>query len=407
MNMLLNGSKYVRLFIQYSISVLIIGIVSRAFPSFNFLYYIVPVILLIYILLGWLFKLFKQLRFNLILLLFLFPFYCLLTSVWSIHPQMTLQRSIYLIFIDAGILSSILLFKKFLPRKNLTFLIPANVLIIIISIFSLITSIPANSWTGGSAIGFMGFAGHQNTLASALLFTLPGIFDFIDIGQESKKRNNNRLFFWLLVIANCLLILLTYSRASLFALVVGIITFLTLTKAKVILSISFSIFIVILLLYFTVLPFQNSINSVISKDGGSILGRRMILWEPSLEAAKLGGFTGSGYGVSAPNIKTPELTGSHYVNGIYISEKGNSILAVVEETGLIGLLLFLLPIFLIINNFRMNNLNFKNNTEYYILLSSLTAMLVHSQFEAWWVGVGSVQLPLFYILLFLSLFGKN
>jgi len=32
-----------------------------------------------------------------------------------------------------------------------------------------------------------------------------------------------------------------------------------------------------------------------------------------------------------------------------------------------------------------------------ILLSSLAAFILHAQFEAWWVGVGSVQLPLFFV----------
>jgi hypothetical protein len=31
------------------------------------------------------------------------------------------------------------------------------------------------------------------------------------------------------------------------------------------------------------------------------------------------------------------------------------------------------------------------------LLSAIAAFLLHSMFEAWWVGVGSVQLPLFFI----------
>ena len=76
-----------------------------------------------------------------------------------------------------------------------------------------------------------------------------------------------------------------------------------------------------MVLYFTIPLIQNSFDSVLTKDGGKILGRRMILWEPSLEAAKLGGVFGLGYGVSAPDIKTPILTGSHYEDGRYITRK--------------------------------------------------------------------------------------
>lgn len=37
-----------------------------------------------------------------------------------------------------------------------------------------------------------------------------------------------------------------------------------------------------------------------------------------------------------------------------------------------------------------------------IILSALFAFILHAQFEAWWVGVGSVQLPLFFIYLGLA-----
>ena len=152
---------------------------------------------------------------------------------------------------------------------------------------------------------------------------------------------------------------------------------------------------------------------LLNKDGGKILGRRMILWEPSFEAAKLGGVFGLGYGVSAPDIKTPILTGSHYENGRYIREKGNSFLAIIEETGLIGLILFLLPMIWIIRKFIIYNSqftikeNFRSNSTLYIVHCTLLAMFVHAQFEAWWVGVGSVALPLYLIFLFITLFTEN
>ena len=197
------------------------------------------------------------------------------------------------------------------------------------------------------------------------------------------------------------------------ALAVGIITFLILSKSKKTLALLFSIFALIFVLYFTVSPAQNSINTLISKDGGKILGRRMILWEPSFEAAKIGGVFGLGYGVSAPNIKTPVLTGSHYDDGRYIREKGNSVLAMIEETGLIGLILFLLPMIWIIRKFTIYNSqftikeNFRSNSTLYIVHCTLLAMLVHSQFEAWWVGVGSITFPIYLIILFITLFTEN
>jgi O-antigen ligase len=347
-------------------------------------------------------------------IIFVFPAYCLITSIWSLNPIISLQRSLYLLLIYTGILSSVSLYKKIFPKKGIGFLIPANIIILIISAVSLIFGIPADSWSGGNGLGFMGFAGHQNTLAAVLLFTLPGIIAF-GIEHKAKRKGYSKkhyfifVFISLLLVSNVLLLILTYSRASILALVIGTITYLLITKSKNILSFIFSIAALLLVLYFTIPFIQNSFDSVLTKDGGKILGRRMILWEPSLEAAKLGGVFGLGYGVSAPDIKTPILTGSHYEDGRYIREKGNSVLAMIEETGLIGLILFLLPMIWIIRKFIIYNSqftikeNFRSNSTFYIVHCTLFAMLVHAQFEAWWVAVGSIALPLFLIFLFMIL----
>jgi O-antigen ligase len=419
-------NSYMRVFIQYSLPFLVIGIISRTFPLTGALYYIVPIILIINILL----KIFtipligKMISYFLIILAF--PVYCLISSIWSLNPIISLQRSLYLLLMYTGILSSVLLYKKSFPDKGIEFLIPANILVIVLSAISLIFSIPTDRWTGGNGLGFMGFAGHQNILAAALLFTLPGIgawgieqsakgpyksgFPLRSNIEQSATSNGFRLssyfsrlsFFILLLTANCLLITLTYSRAAILAFGVGIITYLLLTKSKKILLLLFSITALLLVFYFTVPFIQNSIVKVLNKDGVNVLGRRTVLWEPSFEAAKMGSIFGLGYGVSAPDIKTPIKTGSHYEDGRYVREKGNSVLAMIEETGFIGLFVFLLPVlFTIIKLF--NNKFSLLTTHYSLLTSALAAMLVHSQFEAWWVGVGSITLPLFLIFLFMAL----
>jgi O-antigen ligase len=302
----------------------------------------------------------------------------------------------------AGILSSVLLYKKIFPEKGIAFLIPANIMILILSAVSLIFSIPFDRWTGGNGLGFMGFAGHQNILAAALLFTLPGLFLY-KIKDKGTKINVERIFYFLLLSFNFLLLIITYSRASILAFTVGIIVYLILIKAKKVIISIILLTTGILVLYLTIQPFNNLFNNLLSKDGGNILGRRMILWEPSFEAAKLGGIFGLGYGVSAPDIKTPIKTGSHYEDGRYIREKGNSVLAMIEETGIVGLILFLLPIIMLIRKFKIGS----DHSSFLIFNSSLIAMFVQAQFEAWWVGVGSVVLPLFLMFFFMALFPEK
>ncbi len=428
-------SNYIKLFIHYSLPVLIIALVSRTFPAFNFIYYLVIPLLFLYILLAVLLKLFRQINIKLALIILAFPVYCIITSIWSLYQLLSIQRSLYLIFLYTGILSAILLYKKYNSELSIKFFIPANIIIIILSLFSLITNIPANSWSGGNGLGFMGFAGHQNTLAAAILFTFPGVIYLVSSDQSIVISNKNNSFpfltshflrlssFILLLIVNLLLLILTYSRASWFALFIGLITFIILTKnIKIILSF-LSLLIILSILTFSIPSVSKFMESLINKDDSPLFSRREILWKPSYEAAKLGGVIGLGYGVSAPDIKTPILTGSHFEDGRYVREKGNSVLAVVEETGLIGLFLFLLPVFWVIRKFTIYNsqltIKEKPNNNYspalphgsrgrfLILNSTLAALLVHAQFEAWWVGVGSVQLPLFLIYLFLAILYKD
>lgn len=412
-------NKYFKLFTVYSFPLVIICIVSRSFPFISFLYYLVPAILFLYILIVFYLKLYKKIEIKRVIIIFVFPVYSLITTMWSLYPAVTLQRSLYLIFLYAGLFSAIMLYKKFNPELKLTFLIPANILVIMLSLFSLVTNIPADSWSGGNGLGFMGFAGHQNTLASAILFTLPGVFSVIIRKQRAENRiKKNRITFiiyFLLLTFNFLLLIITYSRAAILSFFVGLMIYLLLTRQKKIIAGLIAIVSIISVLYFTVQPVHSTVNNFINKDGGKILSRRMILWQPSYKAVIAGGITGLGYGVSMPDIKTPVLTGSRIENGIYIREKGNSVLAIIEEAGWIGLIIFLLPLLMILRKFIIYNStkgmssqqftikeNFKKNYTLYIVHSTLVALLIHSQFEAWWVGVGSVQLPLFLIYLFIA-----
>jgi hypothetical protein len=126
------------------------------------------------------------------------------------------------------------------------------------------------------------------------------------------------------------------------------------------------------------------------------------MWEPSYNAALNGGLTGLGYGISDPHILFPG-SGSHYEGERYVREKGNSVLALIEETGMIGLLLFVIPIGYVLisqkSDLAIRDQNSGVRYQSAIIKSVLIALVVHAQFEAWWVGVGSIHLPLFYFYL--------
>lgn len=377
-------------------------------------------------------------------LLFLLPgLWFLVTSLWSPYPEVSAMRALYFILISTGCISAGVLWIRYSGRNFFELLLPANVVVVLLCVFSLITNIPFDSWTAGHGKGFMGFFGHQNLLASVLLFTLPAVFsklwkpvngkqiivNSIEIKVESHLSTHYSLLirpwrdlaFGGLLTANLLLLTLTYSRSSILSLVIGAIVFLILNKNWEILSYSFVAAAVITSIIYLTPAVNNFAHKILKKDFPEVYSSRMWMWEPSYKAALEGGLFGLGYGISHPEIRSGEYS-DRFEDSRLIREKGNSSLALVEETGTIGLILFILPVFYLLLKFpdtrsRIPDKDYKSgirNQEspfslHYdeagsiripvssILIASITAFILHAQFEAWWVGVGSVQLPLFFI----------
>lgn len=379
-----------------------ISIISRGFPVIQVLYYTAPVILAFCIIL-FLYNFTKnQISIKEYFIFLPFVIYCLLTSFWSISSQVSAARSLYFLLLSFGMFSVI----KLINHYNLNlfnYLLPANLSVVVLSLISLVFNIPAANWSGGSGIGFMGFSAHQNTLASAVIITMPAALYFLFNTDNSVANIFNskyfKLFIYFLITINIFLLILTYSRAALLSLLIGIIVYPILSKSKKIIYTLSAAAIILLIACFTITPLNNFIQNYLDKNGEGIFGRRMMLWQPSYHAALQGGLFGLGFGISAPDIKTNPLTGSYYENGRYIREKGNSTLALIEETGVIGFIIFIIPLgFLLI---RLNkNYPDNKNPQTIFLVSILIALIVHAQFEAWLVGIGSISLPLFLMFWF-------
>ncbi len=399
--------------LKYALPVSGLIIISRTFPEFSAVYYALPLFLLWFIAAAWKYISVKEFR-MLMILIGAGGIWTVLTSIWSGYPLVSLTRGGYFILLSIGMTAGGYLFMKNKSSSPGGFLLPANIAVIALCLFSFLTDIPADTWTGGHGKGFMSFAGHQNLLASALLFTVPSaVYFFLAQKTPSKAASGetlNNLLAVFLLLLNIFFIIITYSRASLLSYVVMILLFgIFLFKWKAVTAyILFALFLTAL--FFLDASFRESSEKALLKEFPNLLFSREILVEPSYRAALKGGAAGFGYGISDPEIILSGMTGT-YIDGRYIREKGNSVLALVEETGIIGLVLFLIPIIYVLKNFVSTRKRIENDilkkTDAHLspapvnafLFSVITALIIHAQFEAWWVGPGSIQLPLFFVYL--------
>lgn len=362
------------------LSIAIFLVVTRAFIEVNLLYYLFPILCATLIFFS--IKYFKGLNKNLIYVS-LFPLYCLLSSIWSLDSYWSLKRSIYLIIIFWGLLVLLIVYNQ--SKDFFKSFLPANLFILGLSLFSLIFQIPADRWTGGNSMGFKGFSLHQNTLASLIVFTLPGLFFIL---QKSNKKSYSNLLFISLMLINIFILLITYSRASILAFFITLLFYILLKDFSYLKYILTGILFLVFL-YFLPSKFHDTINTLALKNGNNIFDRRLELWEASFKAAKLGGLFGLGYGISSPQINISQ--GNFRDDGKYIREKGNSILGLIEEVGILGFLFFITPLLLIVKNIIL----LYKKKENLLIIATILGMIIHAQFEAWWVGPGSVQYPLY------------
>ena len=131
-----------------------------------------------------------------------------------------------------------------------------------------------------------------------------------------------------------------------------------------------------------------------SKEAGVLMTREAV-WEESYALALQGGWFGGGYGVT---IGDTLFEGGFSAVG-YGREKGNSLFAVMEETGIVGLVIYLLLLAVLFKRLFRAFRTFLSPDER-VLLALITGMLVglfiHMMFEAWWVSPGSSEFTYFW-----------
>lgn len=145
--------------------------------------------------------------------------------------------------------------------------------------------------------------------------------------------------------------------------------------------------------------FKSSL-AYLEEEGSGLWFSREVIWQESYDLAVRGGAFGGGYGVTIGEAFQGEI-GTTVSSGQYGREQGNTQLAIVEQTGLIGFGLYLILILSILGVFASALFRAPSGPDKVavgLLGGALTGLLVMSVFEAWWVAPGAAESATFWML---------
>jgi O-antigen ligase len=318
-------------------------------------------------------------------------FWCTCTTLWSEVPQLSLMKSIALMVTIPALFGAGSTW-TFNPERNAPFgfLLPIVVLALFAGLFDRGAAIQ-----GGTIQTYQGLAGNPNYLGGIVAMSFP-----YAIWQAYVTRSTGARYLvaWGIVSALIIVLWLAGSRASLLAVLMIFAGFVfalgrgkrTIAVTLIVLSIGAAV---------AVPAIQASVYERFVIKGnvetGDAFYTRREVWAESYELATQGGLTGGGYGVS---IGSGDFAGGLTVVG-YGREKGNSQLAVWEETGIVGLALYAMLNLTIVLDLGSSLLKIKDEprrVELGLLVGTIVGFFVHSVFEAWWGAPGAPEFAFFW-----------
>ncbi|MFO1316193.1 MAG: O-antigen ligase family protein [Burkholderiales bacterium] len=322
--------------------------------------------------------------------------WCVLTSAWSDVPELTLMKSGALALVGVGMFAGGQLWASRRGwDQSLDFLSPVLALALFAGVFGQ-SAIESSSEL---LVLYEGLTGNPNMLGSLMNMAIPLL-----LWQcYSNRTSRGRLVLWLGLLGIIVgVLLLSVSRSSILAALVTCVVFLSVVGIRRI-AIAYALATVVAAGTLFAAPdvydtlAQRYILKVRPGTEPELFGSRQEVWEESYELAVQGGLVGGGYGVT---IGETAFRGGLTAVG-YGREKGNSQLAIMEETGVVGLLLYL--IFLAVL-FRKAAWPMRQAPDRdmkvmgALVFGALAGQTVQSLFEAWWVAPGSPEAAYFWAM---------
>lgn len=333
-------------------------------------------------------------------LLTIYLAWCLLTAIWSKIPELSLNKAMAAVLVTAGLFMLGFVW----GRQQSDFLQSINALRWLAPL-ALTVAVSGKVGQGLLETGqdyYTGLAGNSNNLGWMMAISLPFlVWKAFDHNQSAKQRS---LFFLLMGVAVYYL-LLSQSRASMilaFCAIFGF--FISSGMSNRVRMAGLSLFLVFGAFLFVPNLFDLAFEKFVLKGTGSDLAyaieqSRGEPFEDSLNAAEEGGLLGAGYGISI-GASPLDYRGGFTTVG-YGREKVSSPLAIVEETGIIGLSIVVLIWFNILS-MALRAYRSTSVQEERMLVGTLAGlifgMMIHTNLEAWWVAPGSGESMFFWLI---------
>jgi len=317
--------------------------------------------------------------------------WCMLTSIWSEVPELSVAKSTAFVLVSLTFVSAGYFWIEKRDKLNaIRYLVPVATLALFAGIMG------NNGATIGANLKIYGGLTHPNALGAMIVMSLPVL---LWIAYKERKKPLAR-WIWIALVAVALAVLMrTGSRASTLGAAMVLILFLMSLKIRVTAFYSLLIMGALLiaasvdaeLIHATYHDYL--LKGQTEKKG--ILFSRERVWDKSYENAIAGGWFGAGYGVTiGDTVFEGGLTAETYGR-----EKGNTELAIVEETGMVGLMLYVILLLTLFTPLISAYIGEKDRDAKVVLgliTGGLCGITVTSLFEAWWVAPGSPESVFFW-----------
>lgn len=323
--------------------------------------------------------------------------WALATSAWSEAPELSLAKvSAFALMSFAGMAIGQQWLSNHPPEECLNYLFPLTVGVLV-----------AGAWgnTTGSSVVVSGNATlYQGAVSGPNMFGAMVAMCFPLLAWQCYRywTNGRKRVQWLLLAVVALYyVAASGSRASMMVVLC--------TSAGLFLSLGagpkFRLFILILSLVASavllapneVAQFEHRILYKQETAEKGVFHTREEPWLDSYEAAVEGGWFGAGYGVSVGET----MFETAFSTFGYGREKGNSQLAIVEETGLAGLAIYVIMLLFLFFHLGQTWLRLPRGSDKVlvgVVTGTLLGMVVHSGFEAWWTAPASPESAYFWTL---------